>query len=111
MPKFDLPRAAALAEIPRQVRLQLSDTRVNAGQFYQVNVVSASEITPDAIRARIIKFVDDWLARPTLGQPVKRQRQMSVALLIARADQCVCAPRALHSGTATVPRSPGRLGA
>jgi hypothetical protein len=47
------------------VRIELSDTRVNAGQFYEVNVVPASEITPDAIRARIIKFVDDWLARPT----------------------------------------------
>jgi hypothetical protein len=45
------------------VRIELGDTRVNAGLSYEVNVVSAAEITPDAIRERIIKFVDDWLAR------------------------------------------------
>lgn len=51
------------------VRIELGDTRVNAGQSYEVNVVPASEITPDAIRARIIKFVDDWLAGPSLAAP------------------------------------------
>lgn len=56
----------ALKNDPAQemVRIELGDTRVNAGLSYEVNVVPASEITTDAIRARIVKFVDDWLACP-----------------------------------------------
>jgi hypothetical protein len=52
---------------PEMVRIEFSDTRVNAGQFYEVDVVRASEVTPDMIRARIINFVNDWLARARLG--------------------------------------------
>jgi hypothetical protein len=45
------------------VRIELGDTRLKEGQFYEVDVVPASTVTPDMIRARIVKFVDDWLAR------------------------------------------------
>jgi hypothetical protein len=78
------------------VRIELGDTRVNAGQFYEVNVVPASEITPDAIRARIIKFVDDWLAGPSLA---RRSRPSFLPLCIARGAQTHWSARVINKAT------------